>query len=352
MIVLKTRNVHSALPIALHMLWRDGVPRDSRNGPLRQMAEPVSTVYLEPRERVLFHEWRDGNPFFHFYESLWMLAGRRDIAPLTRYAKQLFEYSDDGLTQNAAYGHRWRQAHPCQTPDGIRSSDQLWLIATALRKNPLSRQEVLQIWDPWLDLGTRTKDHACNLTATFQVGVSGNLDMVVLCRSNDAVWGCYGANAVHFSVLLEYMSLRVGVPVGTYTQVSVNLHAYDKTAEALYQYGTRDEDSVANPYEIEPVYPYPLASYTPDMMDQWDEECRRFVTADGRAPEMMKSTDDRFWWEVAYPIVRAHDAYKDLPDDVRYTQALAALSECEASDWRLACEQWIRRRHKNHMETR
>lgn len=329
------------------MLWRDGVPRDSRNGPLRQMAEPVATVYASPRERVIFHEWRDANPFFHFYESLWMLAGRRDIAPLTRYAKQLAAYSDDGVTQNAAYGYRWRQAHPCQTPDGITSSDQLWLIAAALRKNPLSRQEVLQIWDPWLDLGTQTKDHACNLTATFQVGVDGRLNMVVFCRSNDAVWGCYGANAVHFSVLLEYMSLRVGVQVGTYTQVSVNLHAYDAIAEALYQYGTRDEDHVANPYEIEPVYPYSLARG--DDMDRWDADCREFVTLDGRLPEARHSFTDPFWSDVAWPIVAAHDAYRDLPDDVRYTQALAALAECEASDWRLACEQWIRRRHRKAM---
>lgn len=347
MIVLRATNPHCALPVALHMLWRDGVPRGSRNGPVRMMPEPVATVYARPQERVVFHEWRDANPFFHFYEALWMLAGRRDIAPIVRYAKQLAAYSDDGVTQNAAYGHRWRQAHPCQTPDGITTSDQLLLIADALRKNPQSRQEVLQIWDPWLDLSTKTKDHACNLTATFQIGVDGRLDMSVFCRSNDAVWGCYGANAVHFSTLLEYMALRIGVPMGTYTQISVNLHAYDATAEHLYQYGTRDEH-VSSPYETEPVYPHALCAW--GDMDQWDVDCRRFVTDDGRLPSTDVPFRDPFWTNVAWPIVRAHDAYRDLPDDVRFTQALSALSECEASDWRMACEEWIRRRHRKWAE--
>jgi len=50
--------------------------------------------------------------------------------------------------------------------------------------------------------------------------------MVVFNRSNDMVWGCYGANAVHFSFLHEFIGRSTGLPLGTYTQVSVNLHAY------------------------------------------------------------------------------------------------------------------------------
>ncbi len=348
MIVLRARNVNTALPMALHMIRTQGVPRDSRNGRVLVMPEPVATVYSHPCERVLFHAWRDANPFFHFYEALWMLAGRNDIAPLTRYAKQIAMYSDDGVTQNAAYGHRWRQmpiiTQYSKHESGDEPYDQLKVIATNLKKNKDSRQEVLQIWDHVRDLGTTTKDHACNLTATFQVDTDGRLNLVVFCRSNDLLWGCYGANAVHFSTLLEYMALRVGVPVGTYTQISVNLHAYDATTEKHYGHGVRVEDDAMDPYQYEPIYAHPIGRTD---MDRWDEDCRAFVTTDGRLPDRTILFGDTFWTDVAWPIVSAHDIYKDAdPSAEKWVRIKDALSFCKAQDWRVACTEWIQRRQQ------
>ena len=44
---------------------------------------------------------------------------------------------------------------------------------------------------------------------------NGRLQMTVHCRSNDIIWGTYGANAVHFSILQEYVAARIGVDLGT-----------------------------------------------------------------------------------------------------------------------------------------
>ncbi len=351
--VIRARNVHTALPMALHKIRVEGIARNSRNGRVLQMPEPTATVYLNPTERVVFHSWRDANPFFHFYESLWMLAGRNDIAPLARYVKRMADYSDDGVTQNAAYGHRWRNAQGF-SPEFISDSgekcewhpyetDQLKIIVDGLKKNKDDRQLVLQIWDHVRDLGTETKDHACNLMATFQVGVDGRLHMSVFCRSNDLVFGCYGANAVHFSVLLEYVARSAGLNVGTYTQISVNLHAYDSNAAALYQYGTKHEADVADPYELGPLYVYPLMSTD---QESWDADCRNFVTDSGRLPESL-SFNDRFFSDVAVPIVRAHDILKDDSDNPeRFRLALSSLYLCRADDWRTACVEWVQRRAK------
>lgn len=341
--------------MALHKIRVEGIARASRNGRVLQMPEPTATVYLNPTERVVFHSWRDANPFFHFYESLWMLAGRNDIAPLTRYVKRMADFSDDGVTQNAAYGHRWRRAvrwgNEFTDAGGEEHEhfpyerDQLIDIVNGLKKNRDDRQLVLQIWDHDRDLGTETKDHACNLTATFQVGVDGRLHMVVFCRSNDLVFGCYGANAVHFSVLLEYVAGCAGIGIGTYTQISVNLHAYDSNAEALYQYGTKHEADVADPYELEPLYTYPLINDA--TQEEWDADCRAFVTDSGRLPEPDTHFVDRFFPDVAVPIVRAHDILKDSGDSPeRFRLALDALSGCRADDWRTACVEWIQRRAK------
>lgn len=339
MIVLNVRNVHEALPRAMKMLSENGIIRESRNGQVLRLKEPVATVYSEPTERVEFHPWRDSNPFFHFYESLWMLAGRRDVAPLIRYVPRMSEFSDDGEKFNAAYGHRWRHLDYKQ--------DQLVVICNALRKNPDDRQQVLQIWDHRLDLGTTTKDHACNLTATLQI-VDNRLDMVVLCRSNDVIWGCYGANAVHFSVLLEYMARRIGCAVGTYTQVSVNWHAYmnvyEKMRDAALSFEPEAHD---NPYvdgrfmdPTTPVTPYPIAEPGTDF-EKWDLNCRCFVSVDGALTQSYDRMNYLpFFRNVAWPIVRAHDLHKAGATQ----EAISSMAECAAADWRMACVAWLMRR--------
>lgn len=341
--VLETRNVHQILPQALEMLSRKSqvVVRDSRNGPVVMSPVPVTTVYHRPDERVLFHEWRDANPFFHFYESLWMLAGRRDVAPVARYVKRMADFSDDGEKFNAAYGHRWRHAHA-----GRSRVDQLASICEALTRNPDCRRQVLQIWDTGRDLNVPTKDAACNVTATFQIGGDGKLDLTVFCRSNDVIMGCYGANAVHYSVLHEYVARSIGAKLGRYSQISVNWHAYRVDLDRI---GTRwTESDLFCPYSRGQVEPYPLMQ-TP--REEWDRDVRLFVTRDGRAPDAMIEFRDPFFQDVAMPIVRAHDVYKDHGEGrERFDLALLALQRCKASDWKKACDEWLRRKRDAYLK--
>lgn len=336
--VLDVKNVAEALPKALQLLNREGVRRDSRNGPVIMSPVPVSTVYRYPQERVLLYSWRDANPFFHLYESLWMLAGRRDVAPITRFVSRFKEYSDDGKTFNAAYGWRWR----------VMNGDQLSAIVDNLRKNRDDRRQVLQIWDSDKDLAWTKekyvgKDAACNLTATFQIGADDKLHMVVFCRSNDVIWGCYGANAVHFSILLEYVAAGVGVRVGTYTQVSVNWHAYEDKLKQLVLARAREPVQTHAPYRFGLVRVTPVVN---TEKNSWDEDCRWFVTNSGTVAGLQRDHfADPFFKNVAFPIVQAHDAFRDLSGEARYTEPLRILRDCEGLDWQVACEQWIQRRY-------
>lgn len=335
--VIRTINVHQALPIAMRFLRRHGVKRSSRNGDVYQMAEPVATVYEHPTERVLLHTWRDANPFFHFYESLWMLAGRNDVAPLTKYVKRMETFSDDGFTFNAAYGWRWRNAH----------GDQLSQLINKLKSNHDDRRCVLSIWDPEVDLFKKFsglselytgRDAACNLTVTFQIDEHEKLNMVVFCRSNDIIWGCYGANAVHFSFLQEYVARSVGVGVGTYTQISVNWHAYVDIFEKME--ANCEEWSWSDPYATQGWKPVPLFE-SPADQPKWDQDCRRFVTGTGFLPANADRDDFcPFFRDVAWPIVEAHDLYKNGS----ISGALEAIAQCAADDWRVACIQWLTRR--------
>jgi Thymidylate synthase len=230
--VIQARNVNDAFASALEYLEAEGIREESRNGPVIVAPGPVCTVYSNSQERVLFSPLRDANPFFHFFESLHMLAGRNDVAFLAQFVPSFAQYSDDGETQNGAYGYRWRDWF---------GYDQLDEIVNELTARPESRRAVLTMWDAtkpeyiseryWQDEGDLLyaikggKDAPCNTQAYFDLR-GGKLNMTVLCRSNDIVLGCFGANAVHFSFLLEYLAARLGTPIGVYRQFSNNFHYY------------------------------------------------------------------------------------------------------------------------------
>lgn len=330
--VVDVRNVHAALPEGIRQLALFGEQRTSRNGEVLVMPTPTTTRYRWPRERVIFHPDRDANPFFHFIEALWMLAGRNDVGFLMPYVQRMLDYSDDGKTLHGAYGYRWRVYF---------GFDQLGHVATALRENPEDRRNVVQMWDVGQDLGRDGKDLPCNTHMYFTRASSGALDMTVCCRSNDLIWGAYGANAVHFSMLQEYMAAAIGCEVGEYWQMSNNFHAYVKVFDPLRHLINQTADSFhspPNPYTDGLVEPYPMVQ-TP--VAQWQQELAMFLDEG-----IVLGMRDPFFRRVARPIVAAHLAYREGRGPERYGVALEILQQCEATDWRLACEEWIERRYQ------
>lgn len=333
--VINARNVQQALPLALDALLTEGVQRDSRNGPVIMFDTPVTTVYERPAERVIFWPVRDANPFFHLIESLWMLAGRRDVETLAVFVARMRNFSDDGKTFHGAYGYRWRFQF---------GFDQLPRIIEGLRQNRDDRRQVLTMWDPSADLGRVGKDVPCNLQAIFQVNGLGELDMMVTNRSNDIVWGAYGANAVHFSYLHEFVARAVGVPQGKYRQVSANFHAYKDVLDKVRSIADFAEDPFTppafrvarDPYAAGEFEPYPLMSIP---WPQWLAELDMFLSV---GPVM--GIKDPFFRRVLAPMALAHAAYRENRGDARYEKALEQLQACRAEDWKRAGEEWINRR--------
>ena len=165
--VIRGVNVNEVFQIAVMSLREDQalLETDSRNGPVLSFPTPLTTIYERPDERVLFSAERNCNPFFHFIEGLWMIAGRQDLKTLTMFAKKMADFSDDGILVNGAYGYRWTEWF---------GRDQLSTVIDLLRKNPLDRRAVLQMWDCTQDLGSSSKDVPCN-TQIFLRGRPANL---------------------------------------------------------------------------------------------------------------------------------------------------------------------------------
>lgn len=325
MLTIEVRNVHQALPEGMRLIQRSGYERSSRNGACLQLPEPLSTHYARPQERVVFWAKRDANPFFHLFEALWMLAGRSDVAFPARFARHLRTFSDDGTTFHGAYGWRWR---------AFFGRDQLNDIVDSLKRDPTCRRQVLAMWDATHDLMSDSKDLPCNTHAYVQLGATGRLNLLVSNRSNDLVWGAYGANAVHFSVLLEYLAARIGVGTGTYHQVSMNSHVYAHHYELMKELADEATDPPtlrADPYSTGAVGWMPLVRDPA----QFDKELYVFVNG------VNYPYKEPFFVQVALPMLQAHDCYSK--GDLAGARAVLAVRD-HTNDWIAAASEWIERR--------
>lgn len=321
MLDITTRNVNHAYHEALWKMKIMGIEADSRNGKVMRFPGPVATTYLNPTERMLFDPIRDANPFFHIFEGVWMLAGRNDTWTLGLFNQNIGQFSDDGATFHGAYGHRWRHHF---------GHDQiLWAIET-LAADPSSRRVVVQMFDPVVDQYTRegAKDIPCNTSIYFEID-RGQLNMTVTNRSNDMIWGAYGANAVHMSMLQEFVANALGADVGNYVQFSNNLHIYEKHFDLL--------ERINHPtlFVEDETYPHiPVTRYGHHTDDLYELE--RWATFTPNHWEY----DNPFVLKVLEPMIKAWAFYKR-------EDRVGALEACELigdSEVREACYNWLLRR--------
>lgn len=367
--ILRARNVNRLYTDGLRLLRQYGVREESRAGPVLVMPYPVMSVYDRPTERVLFDDKRDANPFFHLYESLWMLAGRDEYASLNCYVKDFGERFGEppnpfirGGYIHGAYGRRWR---------GGFGEDQIDVIVSRLRSNPQDRQCVLQMWDArcggrWEDgsssgfddLNSKWKDRPCNTHCYFRVrteieavgaslagGDRGTpepvqyLDMTICCRSNDIVWGAYGANAVHFSMLQEYMAGRIGCRVGTMFQLSNNYHGY---VDVLEKVGEPGEHHYM-------MTPQPIG----EKWNRWDYDLLQFMewhdhlwTLPGESNDIDLGIGDSIVNQWFYTTAQIMCQCNWLWKKGRKQEAQEHAQHIEADDWRVAAVDWMGRRMK------
>lgn len=334
MYIIEGRNVNECWQEAKVFLTERHIVRPSRYGEVWEAECPIATIYNKPCERVLFDPQRDANPFFHFFEGLWMLAGRKDVPWLAQFNKRMTEFSDDGgKTQRGAYGYRWRD-HFATVEDSV-VMDQLPAIIHMLKNNPDERRTVLQMYDPSCDLNRpKLKDIPCNLCCLFKVR-GGKLEMTVCNRSNDIVWGLYGANAVHMSMLLEYVASMAGYPVGRMFTLSDSFHAYT----AFWEKYVPNLNGFSDLYEIGGCYPYPMVEHPPS----WDEELHRFLRQT-EEPDLEEPVyGNAFFPEVAQPLYNAWSLWKQK-DPAAYNTIIQSLDYCKATDWKAAATMWMLRR--------
>lgn len=324
--------------------------RASRKNPagdiVYEWPTPVTTQYDCPDECILYSQHRDANPFFHLFEALWILAGRNDVAFLANVLPGMRQFTDNGTTFYGAYG--------------ARIAPNLEDIIASLKADPDTRRAYLPIWVAGSDAATRqTKDLPCNVGVAFRVRDNWNrLDATVFCRSNDVIWGAYGANAVQFSFILQYVAGRAGYEVGRLFQVSNSFHIYPKTRGLLVDDTSNGQDPYSDLRAAQnyggavQVKPVPLFDPSVDPAG-FDNDLQEFFYRYEYPQRGVKNYVTPFFQKVVQPAWLAFKCYAKARDEKHEPlerarelyQAIEYLLQMpEDNDWRLAMIMWLQRR--------
>ena len=317
---ITVRNVNEAFVEGFIHLRTEGIEEPSRNGPVLVAPGPVVTTYTNPEERVLFNPVRDANPVFHLMEAIWMLAGQHHVEWLLQFNKRFADYAEPNGVQHGAYGYRWA------THFGM---DQIYNAIVELRQNRESRRVVIGMWDPIADQLAPVRDVPCN-THIYLDCRGGKLNMSVCNRSNDMLWGAYGANVVHMSMLMELIARAVGIPIGEYRQFSNNFHVYTEGYQV--QHFLRVPPSYEfDFYSQNLCHPWPLFQ-SGETWEDFTSDCEQLVSG-----SYLYAT--QFFELVARPL---YDAYLLRKKGLDISKNIEQMPQ--SNDWVLAFKQWVDRR--------
>lgn len=322
------RNTGEAFTALLKEIVEDGQEVTVREHQTREICAQL--IELDrPAERLLFVPGRNNNVFATIAESMWVLAGRNDLAYLTPYLERAPQFSDDGgKTWRAAYGPRLRDWN---------GTDQLAEIVKLFRRDPNPRRAAMTLFDPDRDF-VESHDIPCNNWLHF-IARDGQLHLHVAARSTDIWWGFSGINAFEWSLLLEVMAHWVGLDVGRLDFFTSSLHLYerhDKQAEVVLR-----SDSA-------PSYPAVDSPRFATSWEQFDSELASWMKLE---EQLRTGTDlDKIDNGLRDPLMRAYiqmlDLYWSFQRDGDSKPVRRKLEQLGATDLRLAATQFIDHRKR------
>ena len=228
--VAKAENFGIIYPVINNYILNNKDLEESRNGEVKELLD-VKTIITNPYKRCTGGYGRDINVFFLLAEAIWIVSGRSDVEFLNIFNSRMKDFSDDGIVFHAPYGFRlrhWgsRSDDPFSSNVSVqRGFDQVLEAIRILYGNPNSRQVVMSIWNPVLDLGSKSRDIPCNDLVMFKIR-NGKLITTIANRSNDLHWGL-PTNVFQFSFLSEVIASCLGIELGTQTHNSQSLHIYN-----------------------------------------------------------------------------------------------------------------------------
>jgi len=230
---------------------------------VKQLDYPIILCLTDPTNNIISITERKNNLFATIFETIWVLSGSRDIRPLEYFLPRANQFSDDGITWRAGYGFRLFS----------NCGNQLETARKILQSDITSRQAVCSIWDPALDPDPTSKDNPCSNLLYFSVK-NGKLDLTLVVRSNDLIWGFSAINLFEFTTIQQIMAGMLNLPVGNYYHIVNNLHVYEhhfSLLNSLYFKTPNSFDILFSSYNLSNYYNYkPKSNLRLDNLTQYN----------------------------------------------------------------------------------
>lgn len=239
----------------------------------------IGFTLLNPRCRCILNRQRRWSLPLAIGELCWHLAGSRRASVLGYYAPTWNSYADKhGEIRGSCYGSKVFSPPTPTVWDRVRE---------LIKADPATRRSVLYFSDPTSHLEPSCPDAACATSMQFILR-RGVLDVVVVMRSNDVIWGL-PYDMFLFTFLQEMMAAELGVEIGRYYHFAASLHLYEKHRSRADQIL-----SASGPETCEFVMP-PMAD-TSGMHGLLEIESR---LRDGAQVDLSKEALGGFWRDLA-----------------------------------------------------
>lgn len=204
--------------IALDKLASKGFEDSSRDGAVVGEYLDAVMVVNDPTRNIVTSPIRKMPMRYAVGELAWYLSGSNRVSDISRFAKKWVDISDDGVTNNSAYG--WRIYDKFDF-------DQWEYVKGLMQNDPNTRQAIIHIKDAD---NRPTKDTPCTVYLQFLLR-DGKLNLSVHMRSND-IWMGVPYDMFSFCFLQMKMAMELGVEIGEYIHYAGSLHMYARDYQA------------------------------------------------------------------------------------------------------------------------
>lgn len=250
-------NLNDVITQAIRYIHEEGIESDSRNGKVKYVND-LTLQLNNPRARHLSIVGRKSNIYQLIAETLWVMSGTDQLDPvLNFFLPRATQYSDDGRTWRGAYGPRMYDHGQLESiyrlfqKEGKTCRRAIVQIASA-------EKDSLQICELEMGEGCSPRDIPCNQSLHFYI-TDDELNLKVIQRSGDMLFGAGSINPFEFSYLLEVMyndlkalfpELKLGVLRWTIT----NAHLY-------YSFEEQILDIIANDHVLTAIGDFGVEEY-------------------------------------------------------------------------------------------
>ena len=166
-----------------------------------------------PKDNIISTVWRKWNLDYANYEWDWYLSGNPNAEEISKRAKIWQSMMDQEGNVNSNYGYQWNR------------NNQLSKVIDLLKKDIITRKASISLYDG-KEIDLYSKDTVCTYAINFYIN-SGKLNMQVMMRSNDLVYG-FCNDQFCFSKLQILVAEELNLPVGIYTHFVCNMHIYER----------------------------------------------------------------------------------------------------------------------------